>query len=297
MPALLCGALALGGGLLLYRGLVPFVQARRVRLRLGGLGRAGSRTAGGDTAPMGERVGHALLRMTGLYHSMERLTRGAGHFSRHAPYRLASAALAMAALFGALALTYSLLTIGSPWRQIVLTAFAPLSGGLLPIAGMAGRRKRRLRQINRELPFVLDVLVVILRSGNSLEQCFRQFLGLGPMSFPQTYRTVEILIAEIETGKPYPDAFERWAQLLYIPAGQSLAALFTQALIHGTAIVPSLEQVTAGLIDDRSQEARRAAGSRLPTLTVVMLFFLLPPMLVIIALPAATQLMAALEGM
>jgi tight adherence protein C len=294
---LVCALLAAGGGLALYEGLAPLLLARQVRRRLGGMGRAEAPAPGAGAMPGAERIGHALLAATGLYYSLERLTRGAGLFSRTAPYRLASASALTALLAGSPALAYGLAAIGSPWRQGVLALFTALAGGLLPLAAMAGRRKRRLRQLRRELPFVLDVLVIILRSGNSLEQCFRQFLALGPMSFPETYRTVDILIAEIETGKPYPDAFEHWARLLYIPAGQSLAALFTQALIHGTAIVPSLEQVTATLIDERSQAARQAAGGRLPALTAIMLVFLLPPMLAIIALPAATQLMTALEGL
>lgn len=295
--ALASTLLVLGGGVVLYTGLAPLLLARRMRRRLAIMGRAGPATSANGPVPPGERIGHMLLKATGLHPSLERLTRGAGRFSRAAPCRLASASALMALLAGMLALAYGILAGGAHWRQGVFTLFAVLTGGLLPLAAMASRRKARLRRINRELPFVLDVLVIILRSGNSLEQCFRQFLALGPMSFPETYRTVEILIGEIETGKPYADAFEHWARLLYVPAGQTLAALFTQALIHGTAIVPSLEQVTASLIDDRGQEARRLAGSRLPALTVVMLVFLLPPMLVIIALPAATQLMTALEGM
>jgi tight adherence protein C len=289
--------LVVGGGLVLYMGLAPLLLARQVRRRLGGMNGAAAETPGAGAMPRAERIGHALLAATGLHGTLERLTRGAGRFSRTAPYRLASASALTAVLAGTLALAYGIAAIGSPWRQGVLTLFTTLAGGLLPLSIMASRRKARLRQLRRELPFVLDVLVIILRSGNSLEQCFRQFLALGPMSFPETYRTVEVLIAEIETGKPYPDAFEHWARLLYIPAGQSLAALFTQALIHGTAIVPSLEQVTATLIDERSQAARQAAGSRLPALTAIMLVFLLPPMLAIIALPAASQLMTALEGL
>ena len=147
------------------------------------------------------------------------------------------------------------------------------------------------------MPFCVDILIVMLRSGNSIEQCFRQVLALGPMSFPETYRTIELLVADLDSGKSYTDTFDHWSRLLAIPLAQTLANVFIQALLHGTEIAVSLEQLADILVEDRLQEARMAAGKRLPQLTVIMLVFLLPPMLVIIAMPAISQLMAGIGHM
>jgi tight adherence protein C len=244
-----------------------------------------------------DRLGRFILTHSKLLESFEELTRSAGYFSQAAPYRLG----ALVALSG---LALSLVGMASAWllgltlwRLALAGAFGLLVGGLTPLSHVLVRKRQRLTALRRELPFCVDILIVMLRSGNSIEQCFRQVLALGPMSFPETYRTVELLVADLDSGKSYVDTFDHWARLLAIPLAQTLANVFTQALLHGTEIAVSLEQLADILVEDRLQEARMAAGKRLPQLTVIMLIFLLPPMLVIIGMPAISQLMAGIGHM
>jgi tight adherence protein C len=240
------------------------------------------------------RLGAALLAHLGFLKSGERLARDAGLLEDGA---LARFIARVAAFAGLLALCAGLAFL----RRGIVPAF--LSGIIAVMAVAAGallflkwRRAGRCERIRHEMPFCLDIVTVMMKGGNNVEQCFRQLLASGAEACPETHRATAHLIADLDNGKPYAAAFDRWAQMLMLPTAATLSSLFQQSLLYGTEITPSLMRLSALMIDERLQNARLAAGRRLPQITIVMLLFLLPPVFVVLTAPAVSQLMLQMKG-
>lgn len=154
----------------------------------------------------------------------------------------------------------------------------------------------RLRQVRRELPFMLDLLVLMLESGIGLDQCFRQLAQLESGGM-QVIRLVNIqLVDDLQNGMSYESALERWSQRLALPGASELASLFRQSLLHGTELGPALLIFVREFSDKRVSMARDAIGRKTAQMTVVMILFLMPALFIVLAGPAVVSIGAALGG-
>lgn len=70
--------------------------------------------------------------------------------------------------------------------------------------------------------------------------------------------------------------------------------LFIDSLVHGTELVPHLRQFSTDLVEQRIAGARASIGVKSSQLTVVMVLFFLPAILVFLTAPAITAVTKAL---
>jgi tight adherence protein C len=211
---------------------------------------------------------------------------GAGYFLHSAlPVFVA---LRLAATIGAFLLA---LRSGEPEATGVLLAVfsaffvSRLFVILLKLAGEA-----RQRAIRRELPPLVDILLMVLNSGVSIDQCLRYVTGLLEHAAPRTSLVFKRYVADVDSGMPYEAAFERMGQRLGIDEGYDLANLIKQALLQGGEIMTSLEQFGAELTDKRVASAREQIGRKSVILTMVMLGFFMPVLMVALAGPAVSNI-------
>ncbi len=148
----------------------------------------------------------------------------------------------------------------------------------------------RQSTIRRELPPTVDVLLMVLNSGVSIDQGLRYVTGLLEHTAPLTSRVFKRYIADIDSGMPYEAAFERMGQRLGIDEGYDLAALIKQALLQGGEIMASLEHFSTELTDKRVSTAREQIGRKSVLLTLVMLAFFMPVLLITLAGPAVSNI-------
>lgn len=160
---------------------------------------------------------------------------------------------------------------------------------------LKARGEARQWEIRRELPPVIDILLMVLNSGASIDQCLRYVTGILGETAPIVGPAMQRCVADVDNGVPYDTAFERLGQRLGIEEGHDLAALFKQALLQGGEIVGSLDRFGAELAEKRVCAAREQIGRKAIQLTIVMLLFFMPVLLVILAGPAVSNIFETLN--
>jgi tight adherence protein C len=174
------------------------------------------------------------------------------------------------------------------------TLFMAFFCGRLLIILLKLRGESRQWEIRRELPPVIDILLMVLNSGASIDQSLRYVSGVLDSSAPIVGAVLRRCLADVDSGVPYETAFERLGQRLGIEEGHDLAALIMQALLQGGEIVGTLERFGAELAEKRVTAAREQIGRKATQLTMVMLLFFMPVLMVILAGPAVSNIFETL---
>lgn len=171
------------------------------------------------------------------------------------------------------------------------------AGGVVYIAAkfvLGWRASVRRRRVAAELPFVLDVLLLMLESGISLDQCFRSITLTEGGGMPLVQQTVQLLVEDIQRGMAYDVALERWADRLGVNGARELTSMFKQTLMHGTELGSALREFVHEFSDKRVSSARESIGRKTTQMTVVMIAFLMPALFIVLCSPALVTLVQAL---
>jgi tight adherence protein C len=159
---------------------------------------------------------------------------------------------------------------------------------------LKARIEVRQREIRRELPYVLDLVLMVLDSGVSIDQAL-QHVGahIGRVA-PICGGLLGRYNAETTEGVPYDLALDRLAQRLAIPEGRDFAGLLKQNLYQGGELNPPLKRLAADIGETRLAAAREAMGRKSVLLTLVMLAFFMPVLMIALAGPAVSDIVTTL---
>jgi tight adherence protein C len=210
------------------------------------------------------------------------------------------------AMFGVTRLLAGLFVAAGAILLLVLTHkwagffhFLPLiaAGAVILMAKpfLAGMAARRARKINAEMPFTLDVLLMMLESGVSLDQCFRTFAQSEGRAAPEVRKTVEALVEDLQRGMAYDMALHRWSDRLGVMGARELAGVFRQALAHGSELSTTLRQFALQFAETRVSTARESIGKKTVQMTLAMMLFLMPALMIVLVGPAVHNLLTALK--
>lgn len=156
--------------------------------------------------------------------------------------------------------------------------------------------ERRASAIRRELPPLLDVMLMALDAGVSIDQCMRYVASVSIGTAPVTGEVLRRHIADLDAGMPYDAALDRLGQRLGIDEGQDLAATIKQALFQGGELGTTLRRFSVDLSEKRMAAVREIVGRKGPHLTLIMILFFMPVLLVVLAGPAVVNLKGALQS-
>jgi tight adherence protein C len=219
--------------------------------------------------------------------SLRRALAGAGYFQHAALPAFAALRLLCTGLVFFLALLR-----GGTARPatLLLAVFLAFFCSRLFVVLLKLAAETRQRAVRRELPPVVDVLLMVLNSGVSIDQCLRYVTGLLEQAAPITSIVFKRYIADVDSGMSYEAAFERMGQRLGVDEGHDLASLIKQALLQGGEIMTSLEHFSTELTDKRVATAREQIGRKSVLLTLVMLVFFMPVLMITLAGPAVSNI-------
>ena len=155
---------------------------------------------------------------------------------------------------------------------------------------------RRARTIMAEFPFLLDLMLMMLESGISLDQCFRSIARDEAIAVPHHARLVAMLVADLDRGMRYDQALDRWAARVAVNGARELAALFRQALFQGVELAPALREFVREFTQRRVASAREAMGGITVRMVVLMILFFMPALFVVLGGPPVVAIFDTLRG-
>ncbi len=154
----------------------------------------------------------------------------------------------------------------------------------------------RSRRVTAEFPFLIDLMLMMLESGVSLDQCFRSIARDEQVAVPEHGPLIGLLIADLDRGMRYEQALDRWATRVAISGAKELAALFRQAMFQGVELAPALREFAREFTQRRVARAREAMGGITVRMVVLMILFFMPALFIVLGGPPVIAIFDTLRG-
>ncbi len=161
----------------------------------------------------------------------------------------------------------------------------------LPLIFLRNRIQRRQLSIKRAFPDTLDLLLICVESGMSIEAAFRKVSEeIGSQSVALA-EEITLTTAELSYLPDRRQAYENLAKRTDLEGVKSVCMALQQAERYGTPLGTALRVMAQENRDMRMAEAEKKAAGLPPKLTVPMILFFLPVLFIVILGPAGIKVM------
>jgi tight adherence protein C len=179
-----------------------------------------------------------------------------------------------------------------PLLKVAAAIFAAYFGMHIPYLFLKNRIQNRQLQIRRAFPDALDLLLICVESGMSIEASFRKVSEeIGSQSIALA-EELTLTTAELSYLQDRRQAYENLAKRTDMDGVKSVCVALQQAERYGTPMAQTLRVMAQENRDMRMSEAEKKAAALPPKLTVPMILFFLPVLFIVILGPAAIRVMA-----
>jgi tight adherence protein C len=164
-------------------------------------------------------------------------------------------------------------------------------GMQLPSLFLKNKIQRRQLSIRRAFPDALDLLLICVESGMSIEAGFRrvaQEIGTQSIALAEE---LTLTTAELSYLQDRRQAYENLGKRTNMDGVKSICIALQQAERYGTPMAQTLRVLSQENRDMRMSEAEKKAAGLPPKLTVPMIVFFLPCLFVVILGPAIIKVM------
>jgi len=162
----------------------------------------------------------------------------------------------------------------------------------VPSLFLKNRIQHRQLSVKRAFPDALDLLLICVESGMSIEAGFKRVAAeIGTQSIPLA-EELTLTTAELSYLQDRRQAYANLATRTNLEGVKSVCMALQQAERYGTPMGTTLRVMAQENRDMRMSEAEKKAAGLPPKLTVPMILFFLPVLFVVILGPAAIRVMA-----
>jgi len=193
-----------------------------------------------------------------------------------------------------LAFAYLALTVmkDNPiYMSAIYALFLGLVGVYLPTLFLRNQTSKRQQSIKRAWPDALDLMLLCVESGMSIEHAFKRVsreIGMQsvPLAEELTLTTAELSFLEDRTR-----AYDNLGRRTGLDNVKSVMQALIQAERYGTSVGTSLRVMAEEGRETRMMEAEKKAAALPPKLTVPLIVFFLPVLFIVIISPAIIKVM------
>jgi tight adherence protein C len=225
-----------------------------------------------------------------------RLIQG-GYRTSSAPVTFTFVQIILPLGLGVLAFFYSL-SLFPEWTwqgKTLAAAVGALLGFLLPRLFVTNAVQKRQKTLTRALPDALDLMVICVESGMSIEAAFNKVSEEMAETAPLMAEEMGLTAAELAYLGDRRSAYENLAERTGLPTFRSLTTTLLQSEKYGTPIATGLRVIAQENRDARLNAAEKKAAALPAQLTVPMIIFFLPVLFIVIAGPAGIQVAALMK--
>ena len=179
-----------------------------------------------------------------------------------------------------------------PWTvKAGILLIAAYIGMQIPYIILKNKIQKRQQSMRRAFPDALDLLLICVESGMSVETAFKRVSDeVGSQSIPLA-EELTLTTAELSYLPERRQAYENLAKRTNLEGVKSVCVALQQAERYGTPLGQTLRVMAQENRDIRMSEAEKKAAGLPPKLTVPMILFFLPVLFVVILGPAIIKLM------
>ena len=179
-----------------------------------------------------------------------------------------------------------------PLMRVGAVVFIAYLGVKAPELFLKNQTTKRQKSIKKAFPDALDLMLICVESGMSVEAAFRKVADeIGSQSIVLA-EELTLTMAEMSYLQDRRLAYENFGKRTDLDSVKSVATALIQADKYGTPVSTALRTLSQDSRDTRMAEAEKKAAALPPKLTVPMIVFFLPVIFVVILGPAYLTVMA-----
>jgi len=185
-------------------------------------------------------------------------------------------------------------TRGSPLVSGLAVGF--VLGYMLPRSTLRVLAERRQKAIKEEMPIVLNLMRLLFDAGLSLEHTLKVISEQAQQITPHLASEFARVLSRIQHGQERGDAMDEMAKRNDVNELSETVAMLKQASRYGGNLRESLLRYLRLMEDRRLTDLRDKVGKLSANMSIVMMLFLFPALLIFLAGPGMIALKNALAG-
>ena len=172
-------------------------------------------------------------------------------------------------------------------QQTIMYILGPGAAGyMLPKYWVERRRGARMEEITNGFPDALDMMLVCVEAGQSMDQAIIRVSKEIRTSYPALADEFEIVSHEMKAGKDKSNVLNDMSERAGVQDVASFVTVLNQSQSFGTPISDALRVYAGEMRDKRVMRAEEAAN-KLPTkMTLATMMLTVPPLLIILVGPS-----------
>ena len=200
-------------------------------------------------------------------------------------------------IIGSLIAIY-LKTTGDPTTQkIIMTILGPgVVGYMLPKYWVTKRQQSRQEEIVNGFPDSLDMMLVCVEAGQSLDQSIVRVATEIRAGYPALADEYEMVANEMKAGKDRIQVLRDMSERAGVPDVSSFVTVLIQSATFGTSIAEALRVYAAEMRDKRVMRAEEKANTLPTKMTLATMMLTVPPLLIILIGPSVYNIAKILGG-
>lgn len=154
-------------------------------------------------------------------------------------------------------------------------------GYLAPDFWLGRKIKSRQKKIQRGLPDVLDLLVICIEAGLSVDQATKRAAEELKHAQPDLSDELDVVVLEQRAGRPRSEAWQQFAGRTAVPSVRSLVTVLVQSEQLGASIAKTLRVHSDTLRTQRRQYVEEQAAKTTIKLIFPLVFFIFPSLFLV----------------
>jgi tight adherence protein C len=168
-------------------------------------------------------------------------------------------------------------------------------GFLLPDFWLGNRISARQAKIRRGLPDVLDLLVICIEAGLSLDQAVARTSEELSLAQPAVSDELDLVVLEQRAGLPRAEAWKHFAERTNVESVRNLVSVLVQSEKFGTSVAKTLRVHSDTLRTQRRQHVEEMAAKTTVKLVFPLVLFIFPSLFLVTLGPAAITVMESFD--
>jgi len=172
------------------------------------------------------------------------------------------------------------------YLNLVYAIGAGLLGSYIPVILLTNATQKRQASIRRAWPDCLDLLLLCVEAGMSMEHAFKRVAREIGQQSAELAEELTLTTAELSFLEDRTRAYDNLARRTGLDGVKAVMTALIQADRYGTSVGQALRVMAEEGREARMMEAEKKAAALPPKLTVPLIVFFLPVLFIVILSPA-----------
>jgi len=246
--------------------------------------------------PMADRSSNFFSQLTPT-RSLDRARRAivtAGLQNKVTPGQITSLSYSLMLLVPFLSLSFAGIPMALLSKSTLILVLGAALGYRLPYGYVQGKAKARQHEIQKALPFTLDLISISVEAGMALDGAMQIVMekSTGPMA-----DELNLTLREVRLGKGRNEALVDMADRIGIDDLKSFVTAVTYIARLGGSLVDVIRIQAQAMRVKRRQRAEEKAMKTPVKIMIPLVFFIFPSMFIVILGPAVISIMRSFTGL